>query len=178
MDEDRRWDKTDWKARAERLATLLDGFREDARRFRHLMSLAEPHADGWRIELPGDMPFEQAIDTDMQTRAVITGLQRSARGDHNANEEKAPGHQAPAAPRTGRPPANNTRKATGMNPSDRVLYTYHCECGHRGQVHYEDDSYAGAVDRCEFCDGVVRLEWDGGVTMAPNHAPGSRPHNG
>ena len=86
MDEDRRWDKTDWKARAETLATLLDGFREDARRFQHLMSLAEPHADGWRIELPGDMPFERAIDTDMQSRAVITGLQRSAPGDQSNAE--------------------------------------------------------------------------------------------
>jgi hypothetical protein len=65
----------------------LDGFREDARRFRHLMLLAEPHADGWRIELPGDMPFERAIDTDMQTRAVIAGLQRSARGDSTPNDE-------------------------------------------------------------------------------------------
>lgn len=78
----RGWDKTDWKARADLLAGLRDGIREDARRYRHLMWLAEPHADGWRIELPGDMPLDQAIDTDMQTRAVLRSVQRGARGGH------------------------------------------------------------------------------------------------
>ncbi|MCY0853086.1 hypothetical protein [Cupriavidus sp. D39] len=75
---DRSWDKTDWKARAEQLAELLESFREDARRYRHLMSLAQPQDDGWRIDLPGDMPFDKAIDTDMQTRAVIAEARRKA----------------------------------------------------------------------------------------------------
>ncbi|AOZ11146.1 hypothetical protein [Cupriavidus malaysiensis] len=76
--DDSSWDKADWKARAETLATLLDSFREDARRYRHLMSLAQPEADGWHIHVPGDleMPFAQAIDTHASATQAISALNR------------------------------------------------------------------------------------------------------
>ena len=66
----------DWKQRAELLAGLLDCARIEARRYRHLCLLARPHPDGWRIELPGDMPFELAVDTDVHTKALLGRLQR------------------------------------------------------------------------------------------------------
>nr|WP_315595513.1 hypothetical protein [uncultured Cupriavidus sp.] len=71
---DRSGDKTDWKARAEQLAMLLDSFREDARRYRHLMALARPETDGWHIHVPGDleMPFAKAIDTHALVKQAIT----------------------------------------------------------------------------------------------------------
>ncbi len=62
-----------------------------------------------------------------------------------------------------------------MSAGDQVLYVYHCKCGHLGQVHYADDSYDNAPDRCETCGGVVHLEWDGGVTLEASREAASGP---
>ena len=40
-----------------------------------------------------------------------------------------------------------------------VLYVYRCtSCGHRGEVHFADDSHDGEVMVCASCDCPVRIE--------------------
>lgn len=49
--------------------------------------------------------------------------------------------------------------------SDEVLYVYRCTCGHRGELHFSDDSHDGEATVCEACNAPVLIEWDGGVTF-------------
>jgi hypothetical protein len=46
-----------------------------------------------------------------------------------------------------------------------VLYVYRCSCGHRGELHFADDSHDGELGVCSACGDPVRIEWDGGVTF-------------
>ncbi|AVA37998.1 putative nucleic acid-binding Zn ribbon protein [Cupriavidus metallidurans] len=53
-----------------------------------------------------------------------------------------------------------------MEVEGQVLYVYRCPtCGHRGEVHFADDSHDAASHTCASCGGQVSLEWDGGVTF-------------
>lgn len=44
-------------------------------------------------------------------------------------------------------------------------------CGHRGEVHHEDDTHEGDAAVYSDCGALVTLEWDGGVQLAFS-APG------
>lgn len=55
--------------------------------------------------------------------------------------------------------------------------TYRCtSCGHRGQVHLDDDSHQGEARKCESCGDEVTREWDGGVQLVFGNARGIRRH--
>lgn len=54
------------------------------------------------------------------------------------------------------------------------LYVWKCGfCGTRGEV-YLPDGHDGDYHSCEFCGEEVRLELDGGVSLASNHLQGGR----
>ncbi|HBX74438.1 MAG: hypothetical protein CME44_03535 [Haliea sp.] len=66
--------------------------------------------------------------------------------------------------------AANRSKSDDKDQS--VLYVYRCPaCGHRGEVHHEDDTHEGDAGVCSDCGALVTLEWDGGVQVAFS-APG------
>jgi len=53
-----------------------------------------------------------------------------------------------------------------MSAPAEVFYVYCCtSCGHRGEVHFADDSHDGEVMVCASCDCPVRIEWDSDATV-------------
>ena len=48
-----------------------------------------------------------------------------------------------------------------------ILYVYQCTtCGHHDKEYFTDDTHDGDETECASCGAVVRLEWDGGVSLA------------
>lgn len=57
------------------------------------------------------------------------------------------------------------RRKAMSESGNRVLYVYHCKCGHRGKVYLADDSHDGENQICESCGEFIQIEWDGGVSL-------------